>query len=219
MRYMTGIAHVEVRRIHVDLGLESARAVGELAGLHAPKEVEVLLNGAIAVGAFLAALEVAAVLGGLLGRQVADVGLAVLDELLGPLVELIEIVGGVELAVLPVGAEPAHVLADGIDVLLLLLGGVGVVEAQVELAAVLLGEAVVEADRLGVADVQIAVRLRRKARMDAAAESAGPVVFLDDLLDEIERRRGIAVVFRVFRHITVSILHVLPGTTREALIL
>ena len=107
--------------------------------------------------------------------------------LLGPLVELLEVVGGVELAVLPVDAEPADVVADGIDVLLLLLGGVGVVVAEVELAAVLLGEAVVQADRLGVADVQVAVRLGREARVHAAAEPAGAVVLLDDLLDEVER--------------------------------
>ena len=81
---------------------------------------------------------------------------------------------------------------------LLFLGGVGVVEAQVALAAVLLGEAEVEADRLGVADVQVAVRLRREARVDAAAEPAGAVVLLDDLLDEVQRapgRSGLSVRF------------------------
>src|SRR6266540_2577206 len=106
------------------------------------------LRRAVAERAVLPALDVAAVLGDLLGRQVVHVRLALHDELLGPLVELVEVVGGVELAALPVGAEPAHVLADGIDVLLLLGGGVGVVVAEVELAAVLFGKPVVQADRL-----------------------------------------------------------------------
>src|SRR5207244_2981020 len=53
------------------------------------------------------------------------------------------------------------------------------------LAAVLLGEAEVQADRLGVADVQVAVRLRREARVDAALVLAGAVVRVDDLLDEV----------------------------------
>ena len=189
IRYITGSRRLKFGRAHVDLRPQGACPVGELAGLHAAEQVEVLLHRAVAVRAVLAALDVAAVLRDLLGRQVADVRLALLDELLGPLVELVEVVGGVELAALPVGPEPADVVADGIDVLLLLLGGVGVVVAQVALAAVLHGEAEVQADRLGVADVQVAVRLRREARVDAAAEPPGAVVLLDDLLDEVQPRR------------------------------
>ena len=56
-----------------------------------------------------------------LGGQVADVRLAGPDQLHGPFVELAEIIGGVEEAVFPIEAEPAHVLHDGIDVLGLLL--------------------------------------------------------------------------------------------------
>ena len=140
----------------------------------------------------------------LLGRQVADVGLAVLDELLGPLVELLEVVGGVEHAVLPVAAEPADVVADGIDVLLLLLGRGWCRRSEVELAAVLHGQAEVQADRLGVADVQVAVGLRREARVDAAAEPPGAVVLLDDLLDEVQRRR-VGLVAGVFASVSVGL--------------
>ena len=118
-------------------------------------------------------VERAAILADLLGGQIADVGLAVFDQLDGPVVELLEVVGGVEEPVVPVEAEPAHVFDDGVDVLLLFLLGVGVVEAQVALAAEFRGEAEVEADRLGVADVQVAVGLGRKARVHAAVVLAG----------------------------------------------
>src|SRR5437588_564846 len=64
----------------------------------------------------------------------------------------------------PVEAQPANVALDGVDVLLVLLDRVGVVVAQVAAPAELLGNAEVERDRLGVADVQVAVRLGRKAR-------------------------------------------------------
>ena len=50
------------------------------------------------------------------------------------------------------------------------------------------GEAEVQADALGVADVQIAVRLRRKPRVHAPAVLAGGAVGVDDLLDEIAGR-------------------------------
>ena len=63
--------------------------------------------------------------------------------------------------------------------------GIGVVEAQVGLAAELGGQAEVEADGLGVADVQIAVRLGRKARVHAALVLVGLQVVEDDVADEI----------------------------------
>ncbi len=63
-------------------------------------------------------------------------------------------------------------------------------------------DAEVQADRLGVADVQVAVRLGRKPRGDAAAVLAGRVVGVDDLADEVEalggpgRRRGHSDILR-----------------------
>jgi len=59
-----------------------------------------------------------------------------------------------------------HGIDDGIDVLLFFLFRVGVVEAQVAGAAVLERQAEIEADRLGVAEVQIAVGLGREAGAD-----------------------------------------------------
>ena len=64
------------------------------------------------------------------------------------------------------------------------LVGIGVVEAQVAAAAELLGDAEVEADRLGVADVQVAVGLGRKARHHARVP-AGIEVGLHDVADEV----------------------------------
>ena len=195
------IAQVEVRVVHVDLRPQGAAALGELARLHSPEEIEVFLHRAVPVGAFLPAPDVAAVLRHLLGRQVIDVGFAVANELLGPLVELVEVVGGVELAPFPVGAEPADVFADGIDVLLLLGGGVGVVVAQVELPAILHGQSIVEADRFRVPQVQVAVRLRWEPGVDASAEPPALVVFFDDFLDEVQARRvGLVTLLRRLGH-------------------
>ena len=73
--------------------------------------------------------------------------------MLGEVVELLEVVGRVVEVLLPVEAEPVDVTLDRVGVLLLLLRGVRVVEAEVAAAAVLEGEAEVEADRLRVADV------------------------------------------------------------------
>ena len=150
---------------HVDLGAQHAGAFRKLAGAHAAQQIEALVRRAVAVGAVAAGLgQRAAMLADLLGREVVDIGVARADQVLGPVVELLEIVGGEVRLLAPVEAEPAHVALDRNDELVLLLGRVGVVEAQVAAAAEFLRDAEVQADRLGMADVQIAVRLRREAR-------------------------------------------------------
>ena len=92
-----------------------------------------------------------------------------LDQALGELVHEVEVVAR-EVEVLVVRAEvepqPLHRADDGVDVLLLLLLRVGVVEAHVADAAVLLRQAEVQADRLRVPDVEVAVGLRGEARAD-----------------------------------------------------
>ena len=106
-----GVAHVDVGRGHVDFGAEDAGAVGEFAGLHASEEVEIFFDGAVAIGAVFAGLgEGAAVLADFVGGEVVDVGFAGLDQLHGPFVELVEVVGG-EAEAFPVEAEPVDVVA------------------------------------------------------------------------------------------------------------
>ncbi len=198
------IAHPDVRRGHVNLRAQRTFAVGKLAGLHAPEQIEIFLHAAVAVGRFLG---LAAVFVGFVRRQIADVGLALFDQLLRVIVNLVEIIGGVkrlddfrfrisdfrfgdrreikipvavrrdgfgrfafrlqaELVVGPAADEPVHVLDDGIHVFDVFLGRVGVVHAQIANAAELARDAEIQADAFGVADVEVAVRLRRKARVD-----------------------------------------------------
>src|SRR5205085_714501 len=106
-----------------------------------------------------------------------------------------EVVRGEMLMRAPFEAEPAHRFLDRIDVLLLLLGGIGVVEAQMAAPAVLGGEAEVEADRLRVAEMQVAVRLGREAG-DDLLHPARSEVRLDDLADEVARGRETRFVHR-----------------------
>src|SRR5215471_16656292 len=181
-----GIAHVEVRRRHVDFGAQGAGAIGEFAGLHTGEEVEVLFHAAIAVGALGAGFGSGAAHGAyLVAGEIADVGLPLLDEQDGPIVELVEIIGGVERLAIPLEAEPAHVTHDGVDVLDFFLLGVGVVEAEIGFAAEFLGESEIEADGLGVSDVQIAVGLGWKARMNAALKLIGLQVVEYHVADEV----------------------------------
>src|SRR5450830_1272747 len=87
----------------------------------------------------------------------------------------------------PFESEPSNVRLDGVDVLDVLLRRVRVVEPEVAGAAVLPRDAEVQADRLGMADVEIAVGLGRKARGDTPAVPARGQVLGDDGANEIEQ--------------------------------
>ena len=117
-------------------------------------------------------------------------GFALFNEVYCKIIELLKIVRGKKQLAFKIKAEPLDVFLDRLDVLGLLFERVGVVEAQVALAAVGLGQAEVETDALGVPDVQVAVGLRRKARVDAAAVFAVLQIGVDDLADEVGWRGG-----------------------------
>ena len=164
------VAQVDVARGHVDLGAQHARAVRELAGPHAAEQVEVLLDGAVAERAVPAGLgQRAAVRADLLRRLVVDVGLAGLDQALGPVVELLEVVRGVVEVRRP-SRSRASARRAWIASTYSCSSLVGLVSSKRrwQRPPNSCGDAEVEADRLGVADVQVAVRLRREARHDLA---------------------------------------------------
>ena len=84
----------------------------------------------------------------------------------------------------PLVAQPFDVGLNALDEGGLLLGGIGIVKAEIALSAVLLGNAEVDAQRLGMADMQIAVRLRREARAHMVEPTVGKIL-VDKVLDEI----------------------------------
>ena len=230
------VPQMDVRRRHVDARPQGAGAVRKLALPHALEQIEVLLHGAIAPGAGLAGpLGHTPVLGHLLRVQVADISLAPADEFHREGQHLLEIVGGEErlqgsarslggqhrgtahvaghlaaqAVVGPTTNEPIHIGLDGLDVFDVFLGRIGVVHPQVAAAVGLAGDAEVQANRLRVADVQVAIGLRRKAG-DAERVLPGLQILRDDIADEVcrgGRRRG----FR-FRHTSsTQSLTVTPG--------
>ncbi len=179
------VAQIDIARRHVDLGAQHARAVGKFARAHAAQQIEIFLHAAAAKRAVVARFgQGAARRAHLVLRLVVDIGLAGADQVFGPLVKLLEIIRRMIEMLAPIEAEPAHVGLDGVDIFLLLLGRVGVVEAQIAMAGEFLGDAEIEADRLGVADMQVAVRLRRKPGDDRLVPARGKIG-AHDVADEI----------------------------------
>ncbi len=187
------VAHVDVRRPHVDPGAQHVGAIGELAGAHPAEQIAILGDAAPAVRRIDAGLgQRAAVLADLIGRERIHIGEPLVDEPFCELVELLVIVRGVVLAIMPVEAQPPHVFLDRIDVLDVFLHRVGVVEPEIAASAELLGDTEVETDGLGVPDVQVAVGLRRKSRHHTAAGDASGQIAGDNLSNEICGRGGSA---------------------------
>ena len=190
MRYITGSRRFWLGDSMSIFARSTCAPSGNSPARMRAKQLEVLVDGAVAVRADAARLvEAAAPRADLLERLAVDVGLARLDELLGDLVELLEVVRREVEAVAPVEAEPAHVVLDR-------LGrtrrppSLGFVSSKRRLHAapgIACGDAEVEADALGVADVQVAVRLGRKARHHLAAVLARRDVRLDELEDEVRQ--------------------------------
>ena len=181
-----GIAHRDVRRRHVDLGTQHAAAVGELARLHALEEREVFRDAATAAGTLLARLRQRAAIGAdLLRREIVDVGKPLLDQSARILIELFKVVRRIVAAIAPRKTQPLDVLLDRVDVLRILLRRIRIVKAQVAKPRILLRRAEVQADRLRMTNVQIAVRFGRKARMYALGMLAALQIFVDDVINEI----------------------------------
>ncbi len=96
-----------------------------------------------------------------------------------------EVIGGVADMIPPVEIEPADVFDDGLHVLGLLLDRIGVIEAQVTGTPIFLRKSKIQADRFGVADMQIAVGLGREACLNAAIPLSTLHIIMDDLLNEV----------------------------------
>ncbi|OPY05648.1 MAG: hypothetical protein A4E61_00223 [Syntrophorhabdus sp. PtaB.Bin184] len=204
-----GVTHGDIGRCHVDLRTEHTTAVFELTGPHPGEDVEVLLDGPVAVGTVPAWLrERAPVSPDLVGVEVADVCLPPPDEGHGELVEGLEVVRGEEEPVFPIKAKPPDVILDGLHELQGFPGGVGIIHAEVARSPVLGGDPEVQAYRLGVSYMEVAVRLRRKTRGDRVV-LAGLEVVVDDLSDEIAWRGKI-----LFCHVRLSSVCVLPVLDR-----
>ena len=175
--------HIWMR--HIYLRPEHLFAVCINSVTHFAEELEVFLYAAIAVRTLNTGLvNGASTLGNFFLSLVIDIGESPFDEILGPLIKLVEIIGSVAL-LFPLETEPLDVLLDGVHILDILLDRIGVIVAQVGLASVFLCETEVYAQALGVSEMQVAVRLRREAG-EYAFVLAALKVLLDYFLEEIQ---------------------------------
>ena len=199
------VAEVHVRVGHVELGAKHHRAFLRLGSVHLMEQLQALLHRPIPIWRRRAGLRGRTLLlGDLLARLLVYVSHALLNHPLGKFPKLLEIVRSV-IYVDPMEAKPLDIFQYGVNILGVFLARVCVVEAQVAHSAVVLGHTEIHADGLGMAYVQIAVRLGREACLYPAAVLTFGQVVLYHLLYEAQA----LLLFRIFlfcNHICCTVL-------------
>ena len=160
------VTHIKVARCKVNLRTQGHLAVLKFTVFHTLKQVKAFFNRAVSVRTLCRRLRIASVLSDLLGSKLANVGKSLFNQLNCVLVHLLKILGRIVKSVVPVKAKPLDVLLDSVNILNVLFCWVGIVHTEVADSAELFSRAKVNADSLCVADMQIAVRLGRKASMN-----------------------------------------------------
>jgi hypothetical protein len=92
---------------------------------------------------------------------------------------------------IPLESKPVHILHDCIHEVLVFFQGIGIVETEVGSAAEFIGDPEIQANRLCVADVQVAVGLRGKPGNDGGVFSRFEI--LDNDVSYEIRRSGLIV--------------------------
>ena len=88
------IAHIQIRRRHIDLCAKSARAVREIAAPHALQQIQIFFHRPVAIRALLTRFgQRAAILPHLVSGEIADISLPRAHQLLRPRIKLREIIG------------------------------------------------------------------------------------------------------------------------------
>ena len=123
----------------------------------------VLLDGSVAPRADGRRVGVASVFAELFRCQLAHVGEPLADQFESQLISLFKIIRAIVQAVAPVKAEPMDVFLNGVDVLCIFLGRIGVVKAKIAKAAEALGSAEIDRQSLAVTDMQVSVWFRRES--------------------------------------------------------
>ena len=181
-----GIAHRQVGMGHVDPGPQDVRAVRKLPGLHAFEEIPVFCGRPVAVRTVSARLRGRApVVPHFFPGQAVHVGVALVHELQRVGVQLIEVIRGEVQPVFPVESQPPDIPLDPLHEVHVLRLGIRVVEPKVAQPTILLSDAEIQADRLGVTDMEIAVRFRGKTGMHLAPELPALHVRVDEFAYEI----------------------------------
>ena len=87
------------------------------------------------------------------------------NQLQSPIVELLKVVRSVK-KIIPLETQPLNITLNRVDVLLTLLARIGIVETKIAFTTIIPSQAKIQANALGMPNVQIPVGLRRKTGLN-----------------------------------------------------
>ena len=138
------VAHIHVRRCHIDLGTKHFLSVCIFAFFHLFKKLQVLFYASVSVWTFFTRLcKSSTIFTDLICCQVTYIGFAFLDQLYSSFIHLSEIVRCKKQSVFPVCTKPFDICLDGFYKLTLFFGRVCIIKTHVELTVIFLCKTIV----------------------------------------------------------------------------
>jgi hypothetical protein len=127
-----------------------------------------------------------AIFSNFLGGLAIYVGRSFLYERYGTGIETLEVGRGKEDSLPRIVTEPLHILLNGTNELIILRLGIGIVKTKIAVACGShLGPLKVDTNRLGVTDMQVAIRLRWEAGLQTATVFLRTQIFVDDIRNKV----------------------------------
>ena len=181
------VAHIYIRRSHINLSAQSHGSLVDSPQLHLLKQRQALFSRSFAIGAVFAHLgKSAAELTHLFGVKLTDISFAFANQILRPAIQLTKIIRGKLGLTRPIKTKPFNVFDNCLNIFVIFFFRVGIIKAQIAGSAKLLGKAEIQADRFGMAYMQIAIWLWWKSgnyRFNTASLKVG----INYLLNKIAR--------------------------------
>ena len=197
------VAEVHVWASHVNLGTEHHLAFFDFAGIHLFEESQAFFYRTVAVRAFSTRLGRRPLLrGDVFRRLFVDISLAFLDKLDGEVPQLLEIIGCI-IFISPLEAEPLDIFLDGFYVFHVFLGRVSVVETEITYSTITGCNTKIQANSLGVSDMEIAVWFWRETGLYSISILTFAEVFLYGLFNEVQTLLFCNFVCVHFSHIVI----------------
>ena len=119
------------------------------------------------------------------GQRLCRANASSLDEI----IEFLKIIRSVVKMLAPIEAQPFHRIEYGIDIFRILFNRISIVETHMANTAIVPCQAEIQANGFSMTDVQVTIRLRRKARRDFAGVFVDAIVFVDDVAQKISGQR------------------------------
>ena len=180
-----GVAQVDIARSHVDLSAQHPGAIDKLTCAHALKQIKVFSFRALAVWAGFARMSKrATIFAHFLSTEIIHVSLALLDQFDCIAVKLFEVIRCPSHLTLPLKAQPLNVPLNSACIFLAFLFGICVVKAQIAVALIVECQTKIQANRLGMTNMQISIRLRWEA-CDNIGMFTTRQIGLNNIADEV----------------------------------